>query len=138
MGITKLCAEGLVKGAGEKFVAVRFGNVMNSQGSVLKIWERQVRNKEPITITDKRMERYMMTIPEACHLVIEAGLKGKNGETWILNMGELKKIIDLKEELYPDYPIKEVGIRTGETLDEKLMTQDEERIAIIKDKFYII
>ena len=50
----------------------------------------------------------------------------------------MEEIIDLKEELYPDYPIKEVGIRTGETLDEKLMTQDEERIAIIKDKFYII
>jgi len=138
MGITKLCAEGLVRKAGDKFVAVRFGNVLDSQGSVLKIWKRQVDNGEPITITDKRMERYTMTIPEACSLVIKASQSGGNGETWILDMGERKKIIDLKEELYPDYPVKEIGIRKGETLDEKLMTQDEEKLAIKRGKFFII
>jgi len=138
MGITKLCAEGLVRKAGERFVAVRFGNVMNSQGSVLKIWERQVEQGEPITITDKRMERYMMTIPEACELVIEAGINGNNGEVYILDMGEPKKIIDLKEELYPDYPTKEIGMKAGEVLSEKLMTEDEKQLAVKSGKFYII
>jgi len=138
MGITKLCAEGLVRKAGIKFVAVRFGNVMNSQGSVLKIWERQFKNKRPITITHPKMERYMITIPEACGLVIEAGLRGSNGETWILDMGELKNILKLKEELYSDYPIKIIGIRDGETLDEKLMTQDEEKQAVKHGNFWII
>ena len=135
MGITKLCAEGLVRKAG--FIAVRFGNVLNSRGSVLKIWEKQVKDKIPITITDKRMERYMMTIPDACELVIEAS-QGKQGELYIMDMGERKKIIDLKEELYPDYPIKEIGMRPGETLDEKLMTKDEEKLAIKRGKFYIL
>lgn len=138
MGITKLCAEGLVRKAGEKFVAVRFGNVMNSQGSVLKIWERQVRNGEPITITDKRMVRYMMTIPDACSLVIKATVTGNNGEVYILNMGEPQKIIDLKEKLYPGYPIKEIGLRKGETLSERLMTDEEKLKVILKDNFYII
>lgn len=136
MGITKLCAEGLVRKAG--FVAVRFGNVANSRGSVLKIWERQVANNEPITITDKRMERYMMTIPDACKLVIKAGNDGKPGEVYILDMGERKKIIDLKEELYPGYPTIEIGIRPGETLDEKLMTEDESKLAIKQGEFFII
>lgn len=138
MGITKLCAEGLVRKAGEKFVAVRFGNVMNSQGSVLRIWERQVKNHEPITITDKRMERYMMTIPQACELVIKAAIHGDNGEVYILDMGKPKKIVDLKEELYPGYPIKETGIRKGETLSERLMTDEEEGSAEKIDNFWII
>lgn len=138
MGITKLCAEGLVKKAGENFVAVRFGNVMNSQGSVLRIWERQVKNNEPITITDKRMERYMMTIPQACELVIKAATQGDNGEIYILDMGKPRKILDLKEELYPDYPIKETGIRKGETLSERLMTEEEEETAEKIENFWVI
>lgn len=138
MGITKLCAEGLIRRAGEKFVSVRFGNVINSQGSVLKIWERQVRNGEPITITDKRMERYMMTIPDACSLVIKAATSGDHGDVYILDMGKPKKIIDLKEEIYPDYPIKEVGLRKGETLSERLMTDEEEIRAERKDNFWVV
>jgi len=92
----------------------------------------------PITITDKRMERYLMTIPEACGLVIEAAIKGKDGQTFILDMGELHKIIDLKERMYPGYPYKEIGIRDGETLDEKLMTKDERLRAKKEGNFYII
>lgn len=138
MGITKLCAEGLVRKAGEKFVAVRFGNVMNSRGSVLKIWERQVKNGEPITITDKRMERYMMTISEACSLVIKAATSGDNGAVYILDMGPPRKIIDIKEELYPGHPIKEIGLRKGETLSERLMTDEEQLKARKVDNFLVI
>lgn len=138
MGITKLCAEGLVRKAGDNFVAVRFGNVMNSQGSVLRIWQRQVEQGVPITITDKRMERYMMTIPQACELVIKAAELGKGGEVFILDMGKPKKIVDLAEEMYPGWPIREIGIRKGETLDEKLMTEEEKLLAIKRDNFFII
>lgn len=139
MGITKLCAESLTTSEGKKFVAVRFGNVMASRGSLLEIWKRQFENKEPLTITDIEMRRYFMSIPEACQLVICAAEQGEGGEVFILDMGEKKKIIDLKNELYGvDYPIKIIGIRPGETLEEKLMTDEEEKRAIRKDKFLII
>jgi len=137
MGMTKKCAEGLVTRAGKQFVAVRFGNVLASSGSVLEIWERQVKNGDPITITDPKMERYMMTIPDACRLVIKAQ-EGSNGQIYILDMGKPVNIMDFKEKYYPDYPIKIIGIRIGETLDEKLMTKEEERVAIHKDKYFII
>lgn len=138
MGITKLCAEGLVRKSGEKFVVVRFGNVLNSQGSVLRIWERQVANGDPITITDKRMERYIMTIPQACALVIKAAEQGDNGEVYILDMGKPQKIVELKEQLYPDWPIKEIGMRKGETLSERLMTDEEVSRAKKIDNFWVI
>jgi len=139
MGITKKCAEGLVSRAGDKFVSVRFGNVLASSGSVLEIWKKQHENKQPLTITDPSMERYMMTIPQAVSLVIHASVHGKNGEVYILNMGEKKKIIDLKVELYgEDYPIKVIGIRQGETMDEKLLTEDEEKVARFNSKYWII
>lgn len=138
MGITKLCAEGLVRRAGEKFVAVRFGNVMASRGSVLEIWKRQFEAGEPLTITDERMTRYMMTIPEAVSLVIEAGVYGENGQVWIMPMGEPKNILDLKKEHYGDYKYKVIGIRPGEELTEQLMTKDEKERAHINYGFYII
>lgn len=138
MGITKLCAEGLVSRAGKEFVSVRFGNVLASRGSVLSIWERQFKNQEPLTITDERMERYFMSIPEACELVIVAAEEAKNGEVYILDMGEKKNIMKVKDELYPDYPYVVTGIRKGEELQERLMTTDEEKIAIKKDKFFVI
>ncbi len=137
MGITKLCAEGLVSRAGEKFVSVRFGNVLNSRGSVLEIWKRQVTNGEPITITDPNMNRYMMSIPEAVGLVIEAS-RGSNGEVYILDMGDPKNIMDLKNELYGDYPFKIIGIRPGEEMQERLMTTDEEKIVVKQNNFYVI
>lgn len=138
MGITKLCAESLARQAGEKFVAVRFGNVLSSRGSVLEIWNRQVQNGEPITITDPEMTRYFMTIPQACELVIEAAEQGSNGQLYILDMGEKKTIRELKHEIYPDYPEKIIGIRPGETMSEELMTSDERLKAIKKERFYII
>lgn len=140
MGITKLCAESIVRRGGKKFVAVRFGNVMGSRGSLLPIWQKQLDSRQPITVTDERMERYFMTIPEAVSLVIEAGQKGKNGEVWILDMGKRYNILELAKEIVGKTggDIKITGIREGETLDEKLMTLEEEKLAIISDKFFII
>lgn len=138
MGITKLCAEGLISRAGEKFVAVRFGNVMHSRGSVLEIWKRQVLNVEPISITHPDMTRFMMTIPEAVELVIEAGKRGKNGGVWILDMGEPIRIIDLKHKIYPKHPHIIIGLRPGEEMHERLMTSDEEKRAKRVGKFYVI
>jgi FlaA1/EpsC-like NDP-sugar epimerase len=137
MGITKKCAEGLITRAGKQFVAVRFGNVLASSGSVLEIWARQFKNGEPITITDPGMYRYMMTIPDACELVIKAQ-EGSDGEIYILDMGFPVNIMAFKEEHYPDYPVKFIGKRPGETMEERLMTEEEERVAIKKDKFLII
>lgn len=137
MGITKKCAEGLITRAGEKFVAVRFGNVLGSSGSVLEIWEKQVEEGKPITITDERMKRYVMSIEDACKLVIKAQ-EGKDGEIYILDMGEQVLITGLAEEYYPRYITEIIGIREGEVLEERLMTDEEESRAIKKDNFYII
>ena len=142
MGITKLCAESLVKLQGDKFVAVRFGNVMGSRGSVLEIWQRQFQNNEPLTITHPDMVRYMMTIPQACELVIRAAKDGKGGEVFILDMGSPIKVLDLANKLIEasgeKKDVKNIGIRPGEMLVERLMTTDEEKVAIKKDKYWII
>lgn len=138
MGITKLCAEGLVSRAGEKFVSVRFGNVMNSRGSVLEIWKRQHEAGERLTITDPQMTRYMMTIPQAVELVIEAGKRGNHGAVFILDMGEPVRVIDLKNKIYPKDRIRVIGIRPGEEMHERLMTTDEEKRAKREAKFLVI
>jgi FlaA1/EpsC-like NDP-sugar epimerase len=143
MGITKLCAEGLVTRAGKQFVSVRFGNVMASNGSVLEKWERQFRAGEPLTLTDPNMERYMMIIPESCELIQEALENGKNGEVWVMDMGERIKMGDLLRMFLvtkgkPDYPINIIGLRRGEVLKEYLMTEEEKRTAIKREKFWII
>lgn len=142
MGITKLAAEGIVKRAGKQFVAVRFGNVMDSQGSVLQIWQDQFDSGDPITLTDPNMERYMMSIPEACSLVIEAAQNGGDGQTWIMDMGKRVKVADLAHKIVEmsgvEKDIKSIGIRPGETLDEKLMTLDEEARAYRSKNFWII
>lgn len=136
MGQTKKLGETMVRNAG--YIAVRFGNVMGSRGSVIPFWAEQVRRGDPITITDPNMKRYFMSIPEACGLVIKAMEIGKPGQTVVLNMGKLKSIMELKEELHPGYPTKIIGIRPGETLEEKLMTQEEELKAQTIDNFYVI
>lgn len=138
MGITKKCAEGLVTRAGKEFVAVRFGNVLGSSGSVLEIWAKQVEEGKPLTITNTEMKRYTMTIPEAVNLVIEAGENGSDGQIWILQMGKPEKIINLMERFYPGYEYEIIGVRPGEALEERLMTSEEERQAIIKNNFYVI
>lgn len=143
MGQTKKLGETMVQNAGRGFVSVRFGNVLGSRGSVIPIWQGQIERGEPLTVTDKRMTRYFMTIPEAVELVIEAGEKGKGGEIFILDMGKQVNIYDLattilKDARKEDLGVKLIGIRPGETLDEKLMTESEETRASKEGKFYVI
>lgn len=134
MGVTKRCAELVTTMHGKGFVSVRFGNVVGSRGSLYTIWERQKAEGKPITVTDERMTRYMMSIEDACKLVIRASQE----ETGILvlDMGEPKKIIDLAKEFGGE--IKVIGIREGEILEEKLMSDEEETRAIYKDNYWII
>jgi len=136
MGQTKRLGETMARNAG--YTAVRFGNVMGSRGSVIPFWQSQVDKGDPITVTDSRMKRYFMSVPDACTLVIEAMNLNLKGKTIILDMGKSKKITDLAKELHPNHPIKIIGIRKGETLEEKLMTSEEELSAKKKEKFYVI
>jgi FlaA1/EpsC-like NDP-sugar epimerase len=140
MGATKKLGEIMARNQG--YTAVRFGNVMGSRGSVLPFWENQINKGDPITVTDERMERYFMSIPDAVKLVIQAMEMGRGGETIILSMGKPVKIIDLAHklirELKSDTKIKMIGIRPGETLGERLMSEEEKKIAKKKGKFYII
>lgn len=141
MGISKRFGEVVARNAG--YVAVRFGNVMRSRGSVLEIWERQLAKNEPITITDERMERLMMSIPQACELLIKACEIGEPGQLLVMDMGKPIKIVDLANKFLEEhgkvgYPINVIGIRPGEQLSEKLMTPEEELSSIKKGNFIII
>ncbi len=139
MGVTKLCAESYVLLQGKKFLAVRFGNVLGSRGSVLDIWKRQFEREEPLTITDPKMKRYFMSISQACDLVIKALESSEGEELRILDMGEKKTILELKNELYgEDYEVRVIGARLGEALEERLMTDEEAARAVYKDNFYIL
>jgi len=139
MGATKLCSETINATMGRGFLSVRFGNVLLSRGSVLQIWERQFSRSEPLTITDPDMTRFMMSIEEAVRLVIEAIEIGAGGETFVLDIGQPKKIIDLKNELYGEaYPVKIIGRRPGEVSAEILLTSDERARAETVGKFLII
>ena len=136
MGATKMCSETITVALG--YTAVRFGNVLVSRGSVLEIWDRQFKASEPLTITDPEMTRFFMTIPQAVRLVIEAIENGKGGSIYILDMGNKRTIMELKEELYGDYPTKIIGIRQGELLTEELMSDDEKKVAIKRENYWII
>lgn len=141
MGLTKKIAERMVKNAG--FVSVRFGNVLGSRGSVIPTWQAQLDRNEPLTITDERMKRYFMSIGEACKLVIKAAKIGEAGQILILDMGELKSVKELALEILKksgkeSLGVKNIGIRPGETLEEKLMTDEEEKRAVKNGEFLII
>ena len=138
MGATKRMCEMIVQahsqsGSGTSFSATRFGNVLGSAGSVIPLFKKQILNGGPITITDKRIIRYFMTIPEASSLVLQSGVMAKNGELFVLDMGQPVKILDLAENLirlsglepYKDIEIIETGLRPGEKLYEELLVRDE-------------
>ncbi len=137
MGASKRIAEMIVKGCRNKnqikCAAVRFGNVLDSSGSVIPLFRQQIIRGGPVTVTDKEVKRYFMTIPEAGQLVIQAGALGENGQVLVLDMGEPIKIYDLAKEMIrlmgfnpeKDIEIKIVGLRPGEKLFEELLSEKE-------------
>lgn len=140
MGATKRLSEIVTLNQGKGFIVVRFGNVMNSRGSLLRIWQRQTDNQQPLTVTHKDAERYMMTIPQAVRLVIRATEQGNGGEIFVMDMGKKVNINDLAEKIleHTGGEKKMVGLRKGETLSEETMFEEEKSRAVLKNNFYII
>ena len=148
MGATKRFCEMILqsrRGSSTEFCAVRFGNVLGSNGSVIPLFKRQIANGGPVTITDKRIIRYFMTIPEAAMLVLEAGAMAKQSQIFVLDMGQPVKILTLAENLirlsglepYKDIEIKEIGLRPGEKLYEELLMQSEHLLTTANDKIFV-
>lgn len=135
MGATKRMCEMLVQSQSTrgkvKYSCTRFGNVLGSAGSVIPLFKRQIANGGPVTLTDKRIIRYFMTIPEASQLVLQSGAMAKNGELFVLDMGEPVKILDLARNMIRLSGVKgieivETGLRPGEKLYEELLVKTEE------------
>lgn len=148
MGSTKRIAEMIVTGLNEegctKFSAVRFGNVLGSRGSVIPVFREQIAQGGPITVTDFRMTRYFMTIPEASRLVIQSGALAKGGEIFILDMSEPVKIVDLAKNMIrlsgyseDEIEINETGIRPGEKLYEELLLDKERNDEAVYEKIFV-
>ena len=153
MGATKRVAEQVIQARSidtkVKYMAVRFGNVIGSSGSVIPTFQNQIKNGEPITITDPNIKRYFMSIPEAAQLILQAGSIGNGGEIFVLDMGQPVLIKDIANELIKlsgftpdvDIPIEYIGLRPGEKMFEELITTGEnitdsphEKIMILKNK----
>ncbi|EMF0167462.1 polysaccharide biosynthesis protein [Enterococcus hirae] len=148
MGSTKRIAEMIVTGLNEKgctkFSAVRFGNVLGSRGSVIPVFREQIAQGGPVTVTDFRMTRYFMTIPEASRLVIQSGALAKGGEIFILDMSEPVKIVDLAKNMIrlsgyseDEIEIIETGIRPGEKLYEELLLDKERNDETVYEKIFV-
>ncbi len=149
MGASKRLCEMIVQSMAQcsktTFAAVRFGNVLGSNGSVIPLFRRQIAQGGPVTVTDRRIIRYFMTIPEAASLVLEAGAMARQNELFVLNMGKPVKILDLAENLirlsgyepYVDINIVETGLRPGEKLYEELLIAGSDTEKTENDKIYV-
>ena len=149
MGATKRVAELLLKEAaartGRRFVAVRFGNVLGSRGSVVPLFKRQIEAGGPVTVTHREITRYFMTIPEASQLIIQAAAMGSGGEIFVLDMGEPIRVYDLALELirlsglepFRDVDVRITGLRPGEKLHEELFTASEARVSTRHSRIFV-
>ena len=148
MGASKRLCEMVIQcreGSKTEFTAVRFGNVLGSNGSVIPLFKRQIEAGGPVTLTDKRIIRYFMTIPEAVQLVMVTCAMAHNGELYVLDMGKPVKILDLAENMirlsgftpYKDIDIVEIGLRPGEKLYEELLMKTEELDKTSNDMIFI-
>ncbi len=148
MGASKRLCEMVVQsfaGSRTQFAAVRFGNVLGSNGSVIPLFKRQIEKGGPVTLTDKRIIRYFMTIPEAAQLVLTAGTMAQRNEIFVLDMGSPVRIAELAENLirlsgytpYTDIDIVETGLRPGEKLYEELLTRSENLVDTDNHKIFI-
>lgn len=149
MGASKRIAEMLVSELNENtttaFITTRFGNVLGSNGSVIPLFEKQIAQGGPITVTDERITRFFMTIPEACQLVLEAATMGSGGEIFVFEMGAPVKIIDLAKKMiqlsglrpYTDIAIQITGLRPGEKLYEEVLANTENTIPTYHNQILI-
>jgi len=149
MGTTKRIAEMLIQtanGNGTRFLAVRFGNVIGSSGSAIPIFQKQIAQGGPVTVTHPDMQRYFMSIPEAAQLILQAGAMGQGGEIFILDMGQPVRILDMAKELIrlhglepdKDIAIKFIGLRPGEKLYEELITKGEGIVETSHEKIVVL